>query len=303
LASSKLEKSLIVSSIIDTIREGGGSFVRQDTRSKTWVEVGDRLAREKAGQAIRASLRKKPSSPKTLLLSPTSPKPGFLSKNELNQSATSSSKKLNMLKQNAITDFNCPSRNPFAQEVRDIRFKQKEMSEARISVAHLDKGDWLDAPATQFPSVAPPAQQSDWLGQYNAQVAPPAPPAYAKQHAWTGQDNLSNLNPLPLHDNVGYAGGRGNDPDSDPLMLMALSLRRFSSTAMSTISCLDGQDCDHGEFCSNPGAHQHALYQHPSHEPSSHQHPSHEPSSQEVNEEEGRNRINLGDPNTRDLLL
>lgn len=61
-ASSKLEKTLAVSSVIDSIREKGGAFVRQNPPdSGKWVEVEDKLAREKVGQAIRAGLRKRKS--------------------------------------------------------------------------------------------------------------------------------------------------------------------------------------------------------------------------------------------------
>jgi hypothetical protein len=63
-APNKMKKGIIVSSIIDEIREQGGAFVRQETGSGRWFEVGDRLAREKTGQALRSALRK--SSPTSL---------------------------------------------------------------------------------------------------------------------------------------------------------------------------------------------------------------------------------------------
>jgi len=98
--TTKLEKKMIVSSIVDEIRERGGSFVRQGTEQ--WLEVGDKvsirdmlnaiisqhphtyafflqMAREKVGQAIRSRLRKmKPSGAKAgavqlVLLSPECP--------------------------------------------------------------------------------------------------------------------------------------------------------------------------------------------------------------------------------------
>lgn len=57
-ANSKLEKSLIVMSIVDTIRESSptGGFVKHDQRTGTWYEVGDHVAREKVGQALREAL-------------------------------------------------------------------------------------------------------------------------------------------------------------------------------------------------------------------------------------------------------
>ena len=61
-AGSKLEKSLIVSSIIDMIREASpeGGFVK--LIDGIWWEVGDNLAREKTGQALRDRLHGKYSS-------------------------------------------------------------------------------------------------------------------------------------------------------------------------------------------------------------------------------------------------
>lgn len=57
-ASSKLEKSAIVSAIIQTVRSqsGEGGFVKKDSSTGLWVEVGDHLAREKVGQTIRDAL-------------------------------------------------------------------------------------------------------------------------------------------------------------------------------------------------------------------------------------------------------
>lgn len=61
-ASSKLEKSLIVSSIIDEVRHNGGVFLRRDARTDSYYEVDEKLSREKAGQAIRAQIRKMKTS-------------------------------------------------------------------------------------------------------------------------------------------------------------------------------------------------------------------------------------------------
>lgn len=55
-ASSKLEKSLVVSDVVDTIREGSpmGGFVR--CLDGVWYEVGDSIAREKCGGSFRDML-------------------------------------------------------------------------------------------------------------------------------------------------------------------------------------------------------------------------------------------------------
>ena len=53
-ASTKMEKSLLVSQIIDSIRyaEPPGGFLRErDDQARSWYEVGDAVAREKVGQA------------------------------------------------------------------------------------------------------------------------------------------------------------------------------------------------------------------------------------------------------------
>lgn len=60
-ASSKLEKSLLVSSIVEAVREKSpeGGFVKKDHATGKWFEVGDQLAREKVGQSLRDFLHTK----------------------------------------------------------------------------------------------------------------------------------------------------------------------------------------------------------------------------------------------------
>jgi len=52
---STIKKTLIVSSIIDTIRTASpeGGFVKQCPKTKLWMEVGCDVAREKVGQLLR----------------------------------------------------------------------------------------------------------------------------------------------------------------------------------------------------------------------------------------------------------
>jgi hypothetical protein len=58
-SSTKMERSLIVSRIVEgAIGGNGGGFVRQDSKTKRWFQVGSRTAREKVGQAIRAALKR-----------------------------------------------------------------------------------------------------------------------------------------------------------------------------------------------------------------------------------------------------
>jgi hypothetical protein len=57
-ASTKLEKSAIVSTIIGAVRSRSpnGGFVKLDPATGRWQEVGDYLAREKVGQTMRDAL-------------------------------------------------------------------------------------------------------------------------------------------------------------------------------------------------------------------------------------------------------
>lgn len=54
-ASSKLYKSIIVSKIIDWVRQHSpeGGFVKQNRDDGLWYDVGDDLARDKVGQTLR----------------------------------------------------------------------------------------------------------------------------------------------------------------------------------------------------------------------------------------------------------
>lgn len=55
-AVSKLDKSLVVILIVDTIREAKGGFVKRDPKIGTWMDIGDQLAREKVGHALRDAI-------------------------------------------------------------------------------------------------------------------------------------------------------------------------------------------------------------------------------------------------------
>lgn len=58
VASSKLDKSFILSTIVTEVRKlsPNGGFVKKDPTSGRWYEVGDFLAREKTSQAFRDAL-------------------------------------------------------------------------------------------------------------------------------------------------------------------------------------------------------------------------------------------------------
>ena len=54
-AKTKLDKSMVLSAIVEKVREDvGGRFVKQ--KKGTWYEIGDEQAREKVGHAIREAI-------------------------------------------------------------------------------------------------------------------------------------------------------------------------------------------------------------------------------------------------------
>jgi len=60
-AHSKLDKSMIISSIVERVHQNGGRFVRHRSSGNKnnikWLRVPDKVAREKAGQALRIMIR------------------------------------------------------------------------------------------------------------------------------------------------------------------------------------------------------------------------------------------------------
>eukprot|EP00934_Nitzschia_sp_Nitz4_P000852 Nitzschia sp. Nitz4//scaffold143_size57137//1905//2651//NITZ4_006504-RA/size57137-processed-gene-0.31-mRNA-1//1//CDS//3329536416//852//frame0 len=49
----RLERSIVVSELVDCIRSRATGFVKKEQKSGMWIEVGDELAREKVGQMMR----------------------------------------------------------------------------------------------------------------------------------------------------------------------------------------------------------------------------------------------------------
>lgn len=54
--TNKLEKTLIVSEIVDAVRKKKGKFVKQERRGAPWVKADEIFAREKVGQSLRDGL-------------------------------------------------------------------------------------------------------------------------------------------------------------------------------------------------------------------------------------------------------
>lgn len=52
-SESRLEKSLVVHSIVEKIRNPGGRFLKIDQTTGKWTELDDRASREKVGHAVR----------------------------------------------------------------------------------------------------------------------------------------------------------------------------------------------------------------------------------------------------------
>jgi hypothetical protein len=61
-STSKLQRSIIVSDVVDAIRSRGNGFVTLCKKTGQWTESGDHLAREKVGQMTRDALSNKYSS-------------------------------------------------------------------------------------------------------------------------------------------------------------------------------------------------------------------------------------------------
>ena len=62
-AKTKIEKTIIVSSIVDEVRDRSptGGFVKENAEGQ-WYEVGDQMAREKVGKSFRDLLNYKSSN-------------------------------------------------------------------------------------------------------------------------------------------------------------------------------------------------------------------------------------------------
>jgi hypothetical protein len=57
--TSKLDKTMIVSGIVETIHRRNGMFVKKEKKDGPWVEVDEVFAREKIGQSLRDGLHDK----------------------------------------------------------------------------------------------------------------------------------------------------------------------------------------------------------------------------------------------------
>ena len=58
-ARTKVDKGALVASMVDRMRESGVLFVKKDTKTKKWCDIGDYLAREKTSHAIRDHIYKR----------------------------------------------------------------------------------------------------------------------------------------------------------------------------------------------------------------------------------------------------
>ena len=71
-ARSKMDKTIVVASIVDTIQEArpNGGFIKKE--GKSWVRVSDKVAREKVGHMIRAAVKKGSSTTAPIVPNKTS---------------------------------------------------------------------------------------------------------------------------------------------------------------------------------------------------------------------------------------
>lgn len=58
MATTKGEKSQLLNAVIDQVRNGKpqGKFIKRDTKTKRWYDIGDALAKEKISQSFRDGL-------------------------------------------------------------------------------------------------------------------------------------------------------------------------------------------------------------------------------------------------------
>ena len=57
-ARNKMDKGAVVASIVDSIREDGILFVKKDTKTQSWLDIGEYEAREKTSHAMRDYISK-----------------------------------------------------------------------------------------------------------------------------------------------------------------------------------------------------------------------------------------------------
>jgi hypothetical protein len=58
-STNKLEKTLIVSEIVEAVHHRSGKFVKKENKGGPWVQVDEVFAREKVGQSLRDGLHNK----------------------------------------------------------------------------------------------------------------------------------------------------------------------------------------------------------------------------------------------------
>jgi hypothetical protein len=58
-SSNKLEKTLIVSEVVEAVHNVNGKFIKKEKKGGPWVEVDEVFAREKVGQSLRDGLATK----------------------------------------------------------------------------------------------------------------------------------------------------------------------------------------------------------------------------------------------------
>lgn len=56
VARSRLDKALVVASVVDSVQAKNGRFIKMDDTTKTWIELIDHVTREKVGHALRDAI-------------------------------------------------------------------------------------------------------------------------------------------------------------------------------------------------------------------------------------------------------
>jgi hypothetical protein len=135
-ATSKHAKSMVVTGIVDTVRESStqrqGGFVRKGLVTGRWYEVGDKIAREKVGHALRDAikLRAKQSKKQNDSEPEAAPKPA---KRQRTEGSTATTKVSNKKEESTKPEAGVPPSCSQVQKTKPIT-KCVEKSEKPFSV-------------------------------------------------------------------------------------------------------------------------------------------------------------------------
>ena len=132
-AASRYEKSLVVHSIVESIRATGGRFLKRDSKTNRWYELSDQQAKEKAGHAVRDALNSLKGTKKSSTSSVRSRYSDFdYSEYPKSESPTTNSAMLEAIRISEQVTFPGPPEHQFhptASHVNPVGFFDDDFSE------------------------------------------------------------------------------------------------------------------------------------------------------------------------------